>query len=1091
MTFNGFISYSHAADGRLAPAVQRGLHRLAKPWHRRRALWIFRDQTGLSVTPALWSSIQTALDGSEYFVLLASPEAAGSPWVNREIEHWMATKTADRILPVVTDGEWEWDSERHDFTEDSTAVPAALRGVFDEEPLFLDLRWARGSEHLSLQHSRFRDAIAQLAAPMHGVSKDELEGEDVRQHRRARRLRSGAVATLVLLTMLATVTGMSAVRNAERARAAAAEAMRQQQVAEVQRGSAERSAQEALRQQELARQQQDLAQQQRTRATDATAAADEAERLAEKQQKLADAAAAEARRQQRLADRAATRTREQQRLAKEAAERAQRMEKEARRLAKIAQEQRRLAREAAEEADRQQAKADEQQRIAVSRRLMIRAKASIVDDPKTALMLGAAAHELRPDAENHKELAGVITATNYAGSFRNTTWTAYAKDGVLAGLGSDGLVTLWNVTDRRKPSVLAMLGERAAKGGSLLFSPDGRTLAVVGAQDKVVLWDVAVRSRPVRLATLANDGAVRSLAYSADGRTFVTGDLSGITTLWDTSDRAEPELITRLDGFEPYPVEGLAFSPDGRTLIVDKGRFVPVYDMTDPLDPVALRGVVGFGKLPMVFTPDSKKLIVGDYDGTVAYYDIEARRDEIRDGVRVMDDGPQPPDMPPDEPDWGAYDRITSLGGTISAITLSPDGRMMAAGDEDGTVTVWDGRRVISSMQANAGIRTLAFGPGAGTLVTADTSGNATMWNVTPRSAPDRLAALAVAGGSNRATVFGPDGRTLLAAGSDGRARTWKVTDPARPVPGADLTVHSGAVRSVAFSADGRTVAAVGSDDGRLTVSQVSRPDRSVTLTVLPKYVLGTNAMAFSPDGRTLAVVADNTATMLWDLTDRKRPVLRATLGGNSFGTALAFSPDGRTLAAGGEDRTLTLWNVVDRSRPIRVGGLNGHSDFVESLAFTADGRTLASAGFDSRTILWDVTDGGQAHRLAILGGHSGGVESVAFSPDGRTMATGGRDNTVNLWDTARPAEPIRVATIPSGLAGEAREVTFRRDGQTLAVTGQSRDAVTVTLWSYAKLNSLRNDPAGYACAIAGRGFSPSEWARHIPELAYRRTCAG
>ena len=62
MSFNGFISYSHAADGKLAPAVQRGLHRLAKPWHRRRALWIFRDQTGLSVTPGLWSSIQKALD---------------------------------------------------------------------------------------------------------------------------------------------------------------------------------------------------------------------------------------------------------------------------------------------------------------------------------------------------------------------------------------------------------------------------------------------------------------------------------------------------------------------------------------------------------------------------------------------------------------------------------------------------------------------------------------------------------------------------------------------------------------------------------------------------------------------------------------------------------------------------------------------------------------------------------------------------------------------------------------------------------------------------------------------------------------------
>src|SRR3712207_1364902 len=156
MPFDGFISYSHAADGRLAPAVQRGLHRLAKPWHRRRALWIFRDQTGLAVTPGLWSSIQTALDGSQYFVLLASPEAARSPWVNKEIEHWVATKSPQRILPVVTDGVWCWDPRAGDFTADSTAVPPALRGVFAEEPLYLDLRWARDEVQVSLQHARFR-----------------------------------------------------------------------------------------------------------------------------------------------------------------------------------------------------------------------------------------------------------------------------------------------------------------------------------------------------------------------------------------------------------------------------------------------------------------------------------------------------------------------------------------------------------------------------------------------------------------------------------------------------------------------------------------------------------------------------------------------------------------------------------------------------------------------------------------------------------------------------------------------------------------------------------------------------------------------
>lgn len=72
MPYNAFISYSHAADGRLAPALQDGLQRLAKPWNRRRALNIFRDDTALSVSHALWSSIQTALDEAEWFIFLPS-----------------------------------------------------------------------------------------------------------------------------------------------------------------------------------------------------------------------------------------------------------------------------------------------------------------------------------------------------------------------------------------------------------------------------------------------------------------------------------------------------------------------------------------------------------------------------------------------------------------------------------------------------------------------------------------------------------------------------------------------------------------------------------------------------------------------------------------------------------------------------------------------------------------------------------------------------------------------------------------------------------------------------------------------------------
>jgi hypothetical protein len=63
--YNAFVSYSHAADAKLAPAIQRALHAFAKPWYKLRALRVFRDKTSLSANPALWDAIEQALSQSE------------------------------------------------------------------------------------------------------------------------------------------------------------------------------------------------------------------------------------------------------------------------------------------------------------------------------------------------------------------------------------------------------------------------------------------------------------------------------------------------------------------------------------------------------------------------------------------------------------------------------------------------------------------------------------------------------------------------------------------------------------------------------------------------------------------------------------------------------------------------------------------------------------------------------------------------------------------------------------------------------------------------------------------------------------------
>ena len=96
--YNAFVSYSHAADDKLAPAVQHALHTFAKPWYRLRAMHVFRDKTNLAASPGLWQSIETALGDSQWFLFMASPRAAQSHWVGQEITWWLRNRGSARML---------------------------------------------------------------------------------------------------------------------------------------------------------------------------------------------------------------------------------------------------------------------------------------------------------------------------------------------------------------------------------------------------------------------------------------------------------------------------------------------------------------------------------------------------------------------------------------------------------------------------------------------------------------------------------------------------------------------------------------------------------------------------------------------------------------------------------------------------------------------------------------------------------------------------------------------------------------------------------------------------------------------------------
>jgi len=221
--YDGFISYSHGADLDFAPSLQRGLRKLAKPWNKRNALRVFLDKTSLAASTDLKADLDGPIAQSDYFILLASTQASSpKSWVRKEVEYWIENKDVARLLIAKTDGEISWNQTTNDFDwEKTTALPRSLAGVFKAEPNFVDFSNWQSEVHIS-EDPAFREAVARLAAPIHGKSMEDLFGEDLDQHRRTRCIVRAAVSMLAALFLAALAAAVYA--NQQRILAEQAEA---------------------------------------------------------------------------------------------------------------------------------------------------------------------------------------------------------------------------------------------------------------------------------------------------------------------------------------------------------------------------------------------------------------------------------------------------------------------------------------------------------------------------------------------------------------------------------------------------------------------------------------------------------------------------------------------------------------------------------------------------------------------------------------------------------------------------------------------------------------------------------------------------
>jgi eukaryotic-like serine/threonine-protein kinase len=501
---------------------------------------------------------------------------------------------------------------------------------------------------------------------------------------------------------------------------------------------------------------------------------------------------------------------------------------------------------------------------------------------------------------------------------------AFSPDGkLLASFATDKAVRLWNV--ETTTLVTNILIPSLWWSGVVVFSPDGRTLAIGDVDGWIRLLDWASGETKVISAHRERTDVIRegisALAFSFDGKILASASVwtGREIRLWNPR---TGELIGRLSGHTAY-IDFLAFAPpDGRILASAGGdRTLRLWDVGTQRELAILRGHEDEVQ-SVAFTPNGERLASGCKDGTVCFWDPQRRpRPEgspslpgsVAWNLAFSPDGKKLVSAPLFAPGSLRSWNLATLQPTPlpvdtgtnnkGGVAISPDGRLLVAGDEFGTLHVWD----------------------------LETRHETT--NFVGHSGPVGL------------LKFGARGRFLISDCEGDRPKLWEVNSWRERTPWKGNTN----VVLADCSLDGQT-AISGQRDGTISFWDTSTGREEATLRGHKSlHPLFRSAMAVSPDGRTLATGSVEAPTLkLWDIGNRRE--MTSWPADSSGHGAVVFSPDGRRMATGqSEEHAVTLWDV-QMQRDIAT--LKGQGTF-PTVGFSPDGNTIVGINAEGRVHLW------------------------------------------------------------------------------------------------------------------------------------------